>query len=162
MASGSPAIPMGNPGDPLVFLLHGGGQTRHACGAVGRLLGEAGYFAVAFDAQRHGDSDWSPEGDYSQDASARELKCIVARWLVLLGASMGGGTSLVAIVEEQVDASALILVDIVPYTKPAGVARIHAFIQQHPERFGSLEEVGDTISRYRPTQSRGLSNKVRV
>ena len=76
---------------------------------------------------------------------------------MLVGASMGGGTSLVAIGEEQADASALILVDIVPYTEPAGVARIHAFIQEHAEGFGSLEEVTDAIRRYRPTQPRGDS-----
>ena len=161
----------GDPDGPLVILLHGGGQTRHAWGGTGALLGEAGYFAVAYDARGHGDSGWSPDGDYSFDALAQDLACVITavggRQPVLVGASMGGGTSLVATGEHHVDASALILVDIVPYTEPAGVERIRAFMQQRPEGFGSLEEVADAISRYRPTQSRrrsldGLSKNVRI
>jgi pimeloyl-ACP methyl ester carboxylesterase len=160
----------GNPAGPLVILLHGGGQTRHAWGGTGKLLGEAGYCAVAFDARGHGDSDWSPAGDYSQNALVDDLKYIVAalggRRPVLVGASLGGATSLVASGEGHVDANALILVDIVPYTEPAGVARIHAFMRQHAEGFGSLEEVADAISQYRPNQARtrsvdGLSKNVR-
>jgi pimeloyl-ACP methyl ester carboxylesterase len=161
----------GHPDGPLVVLLHGGGQTRHAWGGTGELLGKTGYFALAYDARGHGDSDWSPDGDYSQDALVRDLKCVVAalggRRPVLVGASMGGGTSLVASGEHHIDAHALILVDIVPYTEPAGVARIHTFMQQSPDGFGSLEEVADAISQYRPTQSRprnldGLSKNVRL
>ena len=49
----------GDPGGPLIVLLHGGGQTRHAWGATGEMLGGAGYFAVAIDARGHGDSTWS-------------------------------------------------------------------------------------------------------
>ncbi|MFC6946460.1 alpha/beta fold hydrolase [Paraburkholderia dipogonis] len=162
---------MGPSRRPLVVLLHGGGQTRHAWGATGASLGEAGYFAVAYDARGHGDSDWCSDGDYSQDALVRDLGCVVAalgtRRPVLIGASLGGATSLVAIGERRLDASALILVDIVPYTEPSGVARIRTFMQQSPHGFGSLEEVADAISRYRPAQVRtrnldGLAKNVRL
>ncbi|WP_415120053.1 alpha/beta fold hydrolase [Paraburkholderia sp.] len=161
----------GPPSGPLVVLLHGGGQTRHAWGATGELLGKTGYFAVAYDARGHGDSDWSPDGDYSQDALVRDLKCVVdslgASQPVLVGASLGGGTSLVATGERHLDARALILVDIVPYAEPAGVARIHTFMQQYSNGFGSLAEVADAISQYRPTQPRprnlhGLAKNVRL
>ncbi|VWB17034.1 alpha/beta fold hydrolase [Burkholderia metallica] len=161
----------GHPDAPLVVLLHGGGQTRHAWGGTGALLGGAGYFSVAYDARGHGDSDWSPEGDYSQDAFVSDLRDVVdalgGRRPVLIGASLGGGTSLVAIGERRIDARALILVDIVPYTEPAGVARIRTFMQQNPDGFGSLDEVADAIGRYRPNRSRpgnhaGLSKNVRL
>jgi non-heme chloroperoxidase len=162
----------GDPNGPLVILLHGGGQTRHAWGGSGQLLGESGYFAVAFDARGHGDSGWAPDGNYSQDALVRDLQCVTASLghrhnPVLIGASLGGATSLIAVGEEQLDAAALILVDIVPYSEPTGVARIHQFMGQSPQGFGSLEEVADAISRYRPTQSRprkldGLSKNVRL
>jgi non-heme chloroperoxidase len=161
----------GDADGPLVLLLHGGGQTRHAWGGTGETLGRAGYFAVAFDARGHGDSGWSPDGNYGQDIMVRDLKCVIAalggRRPVLVGASMGGGTGLVAVGEYHVDASALILVDIVPYTEPEGVTRIQAFMTQKPEGFGSLEEVADAISRYRPHRPRprsldGLAKNVRV
>ncbi|WP_174949471.1 alpha/beta fold hydrolase [Burkholderia lata] len=161
----------GHPDAPPVVLLHGGGQTRHAWGATGERLADAGYFALAYDARGHGDSDWSADGDYDQDAFVRDLRQIVAtlggRRPALIGASLGGGTSLVAIGEQQVDARALILVDIVPYTEPTGVARIRTFMAQNADGFGSLDEVADAIGRYRSNRTRpgnpaGLSKNVRL
>lgn len=165
----------GHPDGPLVVLLHGGGQTRHAWGDTGERLGAAGYFAVAFDARGHGDSDWSPDGDYSTDALVRDLDALLAAlgarqpaWQpILIGASLGGSTSLVAVGEGRVDADALILVDIVPHTEAAGTDRIRAFMTQKPEGFASLDEVADAISRYRPHRPRptrldGLAKNLRL
>jgi pimeloyl-ACP methyl ester carboxylesterase len=161
----------GNPDGTPVVLLHGGGQTRHAWGGTGERLGRAGYFAVAYDARGHGDSDWSATGDYSLDALATDLRCVLTaigvRQPALVGASLGGATSLVAIGEQQLDASALILVDIVPYTEPAGVERIRTFMAQNPDGFASLDEVADAISHYRRSQARprnlqGLAKNVRL
>jgi pimeloyl-ACP methyl ester carboxylesterase len=161
----------GDPGGPLIVLLHGGGQTRHAWGATGEMLGGAGYFAVAIDARGHGDSTWCANGDYSVDSMVRDLKGVLAalggQRPVLIGASMGGVTSLTAVGEGHVDASALILVDIVPYSEPAGVARVRSFMEQNPEGFDSLEAVADAISQYRPQRARpsnldGLLKNVRL
>ena len=118
----------GTPSGPLVLLQHGGGQTRHAWKSAGEQLGAAGYHAIAFDARGHGDSDWAPDGHYGQDVMVEDLKCVVAalgdRRPVLVGASMGGGTSLVAVGEDHVDATALVMVDIAPRIEPDGVAKI--------------------------------------
>jgi pimeloyl-ACP methyl ester carboxylesterase len=161
----------GDPDGPLVVLLHGGGQTRHAWGGTGERLGAAGYLAVAFDARGHGDSDWCPDGNYSQDAMVSDLNCVLTalggQHPMLVGASMGGCTSLIAVGEDSVDARALILVDIVPHTEPAGVARIRNFMQQKPEGFASLDEVAEAITQYRPQQTRprsldGLAKNVRL
>lgn len=96
----------GDPSGPLVLLQHGGGQTRHPWKATGELLGSAGYFAVVFDARGHGDSDWAPDGGYGQDVTVEDLERVVAalgkRRPVLVGASMGGGTGLVAVGEDHV------------------------------------------------------------
>src|ERR1700738_4099266 len=84
----------GDPNGPLVVLQHGGGQTRHAWKGAGERLAVAGYYAVAFDARGHGDSDWSPDGRYDQDVMVEDLKSVVAalgnRRPALVGASMGG------------------------------------------------------------------------
>ncbi|MBX9607818.1 MAG: alpha/beta hydrolase [Gammaproteobacteria bacterium] len=142
---------------PLVLLQHGGGQTRHAWKTAGETLGRAGYHAVAFDARGHGDSDWAPDGVYGQDIMVEDLRAVIAalggRRPVLVGASMGGGTSLVAIGEDRVDATALVLVDIAPQIEPEGVAKIGAFMQQKPEGFDSLEEVAQAIGAYQPHRS---------
>lgn len=161
----------GDPRGPLVLLQHGGGQTRHAWKGVGEVLGAAGYHAVAFDARGHGDSDWAPDGRYSQDLMVDDLRCVIAALggcrPTLVGASMGGGTSLVAVGENHVDAMALVLVDIAPQIEAEGVDRIRTFMSQNPEGFESLEEVAEAISRYQPHRQRpkdhsGLAKNVRL
>ena len=161
----------GNPDGPLVLLQHGGGQTRHAWKGAGVTLGAAGYHAVAFDARGHGDSDWAADGVYGQDAMVEDLGCVVAalggRRPVLVGASMGGGTSLVAAGEDHVDATALVIVDIAPRVEIDGVDKIQAFMSLKPEGFASLEEVAAAIAAYqphrvRPTSLAGLAKNVRL
>lgn len=161
----------GNPKGPLVLLQHGGGQTRHAWRNVGEILGAAGYHAVAFDARGHGDSDWAPDGLYGQDVMVRDLQLVNqalgGRRPVLVGASMGGGTSLVAVGEDHIDATALIMVDIAPRIEPDGVAHIKAFMAQKPEGFASLEDVAAAIASYQPQRKRsvnlaGLAKNVRL
>jgi pimeloyl-ACP methyl ester carboxylesterase len=161
----------GDPDDPLVLLQHGGGQTRHAWKGTGEALGAAGYYAVAFDARGHGDSNWAPDGLYGQDVMVQDLQCVIAALgqprPVLVGASMGGGTSLVAVGEGHVDASALILVDIAPRIEMKGADNIQAFISQKPEGFNSLEEVAEAIAAYQPQRVRpksleGLAKNVRL
>lgn len=161
----------GNPEGPLVLLQHGGGQTRHAWKGTGQLLGAQGYYAVAFDARGHGDSAWDPEGCYSQDAMVKDLQCVISalggKRPLLVGASMGGGTSLVAVGEHHVDATALIMVDIAPHIEPGGVEKIQAFMSQKPEGFDSLEEVAQAIASYQPQRTRpknlsGLVKNVRL
>jgi non-heme chloroperoxidase len=144
----------GDPSGPLILLQHGGGQTRHAWKNVGETLGRAGYHAVAFDARGHGDSDWAPDGVYGQDIMVEDLRCVAAalggQRPVLVGASMGGGTSLVAVGEDRVDATALVLVDIAPQIEAEGVQKIQAFMSQKPEGFDTLEEVAAAIGAYQP------------
>lgn len=161
----------GDQNGPLVVLQHGGGQTRHAWKGAGQMLGAVGYHAVAFDARGHGDSEWAPDGAYGQDIMVEDLLSVVRalgdRRPVLVGASMGGGTSLVAIGEDQVDATALVLVDIAPRIDPVGTEKIRAFMDQRPEGFASLDEVADAIASYqphreRPTNLDGLAKNVRL
>lgn len=156
---------------PLVLLQHGGGQTRHAWKRVGIALGEAGYHTVSFDARGHGDSDWAADGAYGQDTMVADLVCLIAqlgnRRPVLVGASMGGGTSLVAVGEDHVDATALVLVDIAPRIEIEGVDKIQAFMSLMPEGFDSLQQVADAIASYQPHRQApgslaGLAKNVRL
>lgn len=161
----------GDPQGPLVVLQHGGGQTRHAWKGAGEVLGNAGYHAVAFDARGHGDSDWAAAEHYGSDYMVEDLCCVVealgGSCPILVGASMGGGTSLVAVGERHLEAAALVLVDMAPRIEPAGSRRIQAFMNQKPEGFDSLEEVANAIATYQPHRPRprkldGLAKNIRL
>lgn len=161
----------GEPGSPLTILLHGGGQTRHAWKGTGEALAAEGMWTYSLDARGHGDSDWSEQADYTQDAMVADLVEVVQDLgdpnPVLVGASMGGGVSLCAVGEGLIDARALVLVDMAPRIEPEGAARIMAFMAQKPEGFDSLEEVADAIASYQPQRKRprvldGLKKNVRL
>ncbi|MCY3793115.1 MAG: alpha/beta fold hydrolase, partial [Gammaproteobacteria bacterium] len=156
--------------DPLVVLLHGGGQTRHAWKGTGEALAKAGLRTCSLDARGHGDSDWSPDGEYEQDAMVGDLVSVVEHLgdprPVLVGASMGGGVALCAAGEGRIDARAVVIVDMAPRVEQAGARRIIDFMRQKPNGFGSLEEVADAIASYQPHRRRprvldGLKKNVR-
>ena len=130
---------------------------------------DAGWTAIALDARGHGDSQWDAGGDYGMSALVDDLVGVVDQLgesPVLVGASMGGMTALVAEGEHAPLARALVLVDIATRAEPAGVARIFEFMRSAPDGFASLEEVADAIAAYNPHRARprsldGLRKNVR-
>jgi pimeloyl-ACP methyl ester carboxylesterase len=145
-----------------MLLLHGGGQTRHSWRRTGPSMAALGFDVLSLDARGHGDSDWAPDGDYTPDALVADLRAVVD-WLgrppVVVGASMGGITGLVAAGEHPATVRALVLVDIVPKVDPEGVRRIRAFMGGAPTGFGSLEEVAEAIRRYQPHRVRPVDTE---
>ena len=160
----------GDPGAPPVLLLHGGGQTRHAWGRTAQALAARGWRALTVDLRGHGDSDWSPDGAYGLDRFALDVRRLVPDMgapPVLVGASLGGLASLIALGEPPpVDAAALVLVDVVPRLEEGGVDRIRAFMTSAPDGFADLEEAADAVASYmhhrpRPSDLSGLRKNLR-
>ncbi|MCU1367257.1 MAG: hydrolase, alpha/beta fold family protein [Ilumatobacteraceae bacterium] len=160
----------GDAHDPLVVLLHGGGQTRHAWASTAAVLASTGWQTLALDARGHGRSDWDEHGDYSLTAFARDVEAVVAQLAcprpVLIGASLGGMTSL--LLEGELSpgfARAVALVDIAPRMEQSGATRIHSFMSK-PDGFASLDEAADAIAAYNPHRPRpadlaGLAKNLR-
>ena len=156
-------------GAPTVILGHGGGQTRHSWDKCEQQLAQAGYYAINYDLRGHGDSDWSPDGDYGIETRAHDLMAVAeqgSKPVALVGASLGGITALVA-ASLGFDVAALVLVDIVPQMSPVGVAKIRGFMMAHGDGFASHEEAADAISAYYPDRPRpkdlsGLSKNLRL
>lgn len=156
-------------GAPSVILGHGGGQTRHSWSKAELQLAEAGYFAINYDLRGHGESDWSHDGRYDIHDRARDLAAVAGvanRPLALVGASLGGITSLVA-ATHGLDIAAIVLVDIVPKMSVEGADRVRGFMSASPDGFASLEEAADAISAYNPSRPRpkdlsGLHKNLRL
>lgn len=159
----------GDPAAPAVVLLHGGGQTRHSWSRVIAPLIAAGLQVVNFDARGHGDSDWSPDGAYSLADRADDLATVTADLrvpFILVGASLGGATSIVAI-DRGLAPVGLVLVDIVPEPDAKGIDRILSFMRGNPDGFASVDEAAAAVAAYnparpRPAASGGLMKNLRA
>ena len=160
----------GDEADPPVLFLHGGGQTRHAWGSAAARLAQAGFFAISIDLRGHGHSDWSPDGVYDMDRFGADVTSIahsLGRPPTLVGASLGGLSSLVAVGEsDELVARGLVLVDVTPRIEVDGRQKIQGFMRAGMRGFDSLDEAADLIAdfiphRPRPTDLSGLRKNLR-
>ena len=153
-----------------VVLLHGGSQTRHAWGDTTRALAHDGWTTIAVDLRGHGESDWSPTGDYNLETFATDVKAICAaleRPPVLVGASLGGLSSMLALCDDAPSrAAALVLVDVAHRYERTGAERIVEFVQARPSGFESPQEAAEQVAAYLPHRPRppdpgGLTKNLR-
>jgi pimeloyl-ACP methyl ester carboxylesterase len=156
---------------PSILMLHGGGQNRFSWKNTGQILADAGYHVVALDSRGHGDSDRSPTADYSVEAlcgDALQVLYQVGKPAVLIGASMGGLTGILAAHEAGPElVEKLVLVDVVPRFEKDGSARIRDFMASGVEGFETLEEAADAVAAYlphrtKPRSAEGLKKNLRL
>jgi pimeloyl-ACP methyl ester carboxylesterase len=105
----------------------------------------------------HGESDWAPEGRYAPADFVGDLEAVceqLGQPPVLVGASLGGITGLLAEGRRPGLVAALVLVDITPNVEPKGIERIMRFMLEKPEGFESLEEAAESVARYRQHRAR--------
>ncbi|HKU99338.1 MAG TPA: alpha/beta hydrolase [Vineibacter sp.] len=162
----------GTPNRPPAILLHGGGQTRHAWKRTAQVLASHGFYALSVDLRGHGDSGWSPNGDYGIDRFAADVQTLAVEQSakpILIGASLGGIASLIAEGDAEPSiAAALVLVDITPRVDAQGVARIRGFMAAHIDSgFSSVHEAADAVAAYlphrpRPRNVEGLKKNLRL
>ncbi|MBN9792573.1 alpha/beta hydrolase [Pseudonocardia sp. TMWB2A] len=149
--------PSGRDRRGAAVLLHGGGQTRHSWRRTARRLAGAGWAVLSLDLRGHGESGWAPDGDYLLDAHVRDLRAAVERLgepPVLVGASLGGMTSLLALGEDPGLARGLVLVDVTPRTERTGTSAVTRFMRAGHDGFASLDAVADAVAAYNPHRPR--------
>ena len=161
-------------GDPTanpILFMHGGGQTRHSWGGAARLLASKGWRTLSIDLRGHGDSGWSPEGQYEAAHFVADINAVLSQLdqtAVLVGASLGGRTATFVVGNGAPDlCRALILVDITPRIEAKGAERILAFMNKNPKGFATVEEAADAVAEYREYRSRpkdvsGLKKNLRL
>jgi pimeloyl-ACP methyl ester carboxylesterase len=156
---------------PAILMLHGGGQNRFSWKNTGQILADDGYRVVALDSRGHGDSDRSPTADYSVDTLCADALAVIYQIgtpVVLIGASMGGLTGILAAHEAGPElVQKLVLVDVVPRFEKDGSARIRDFMASGIDGFDSLEQAADAVAAYLPHRSKprspeGLKKNLRL
>ena len=158
--------------NPLVIMLHGGGQTRHSWKGVAAKIADLGFHVIAHDLRGHGESFWDSDGDYTFDAHRDDLIKIIQKLgkkANLVGASLGGmiSLSLAGHEEESKHCSGLIMVDIGMRPNDQGSDRIVEFMRSGAKGFASVEEAADAVSGYLPHRERpkdisGLKKNLRL
>jgi len=141
-------------GDPIVFL-HGGGQTRAAWRGAQNALAARGVRNLALDQRGHGESSRAP--DYRLSSYADDLAAVLASIggrPILVGASLGGLTSIIVLGERHAQAGGLVLVDITPKFAPSGAEKIRDFMRARADGFVSLNEAADAVAEYLPHRRR--------
>ena len=155
---------------PTILMLHGGGQNRFSWKNTGQILADRGFHVIALDARGHGDSDRAPGARYTIDALAADIAAVLAqigRPVVIIGASMGGLTGIMAAAEAGPQSvTGLVLVDVVPRFEHEGTDRIRDFMTRHVHGFDTLEQAADAIADYlphrrRPSNLEGLKKNLR-
>ena len=123
----------GNPHLPHVVLLHGGSLTAHTWDMAVLQLRDKYHF-VALDQRGHGDTDWTPDSQLSEDNNELMLEDtrqfiehLGYDHLTLVGMSMGGMNTIrySARYPERLDAVGI--VDIAPETMREGQLEMEAF-----------------------------------
>jgi pimeloyl-ACP methyl ester carboxylesterase len=150
-----------NPDRPSVLLLHGGGQNRHSWKNTGQILADQGLHVVALDSRGHGDSDRAPNANYTVDTLCADTVAVIdqiGRPVMLIGASMGGMTGLLAAdAAGPSKVAKLVLVDVVPRYEKSGSARIRDFMFSHVHGFDSLEQAAEAVAEYLPHRTKPRS-----
>ncbi len=154
---------------PILFL-HGSGQTRQSWDRALDEAAKRGYRAVALDLRGHGDSSWSPDGEYTLDRFAADVRQVIEQIggePILVGASLGGLVSMLIAAAPPPVVRGLVLVDITPRIEMKGAKEVMTFMDSAPDGFASLEEAADAVAAYlphrqRPKSTAGLKRNLRL
>lgn len=140
----------GDAGKPTIVMLHGIQQQSHSWDFISLPL-SVDYHILAVDQRGHGDSDWSPDGDYSTDAYVGDVSALVStlglKDFHLIGHSMGGRNSLAWASQSQGMLKSLTIVDTGPETQRRGSDRIQRF-RELPDELDTLEEFAQRVMEY--------------
>jgi flavin reductase (DIM6/NTAB) family NADH-FMN oxidoreductase RutF/pimeloyl-ACP methyl ester carboxylesterase len=119
----------GSPDDPLVLLLHGGGQTRKVWTEAATALVGAGRQVINLDLRGHGESDWPGARRYAMEAFTEDLRLVLGQLPsrpVVVAANLGGWIAADVLSGEGGNlATGLVLADAPPKIAPDAGRALH-------------------------------------
>ena len=140
----------GNGHLPHLVFLHGFAQQAHSWDFAALSVRDL-FHVVSLDLRGHGDSDWSPDGEYRQVDYLTDLDAILEviglKQVVLSGLSLGGRLSFLYASEHPEVVQGLIVVDAAPAMQTPGARRIRQFVEGVDE-WDSFEEMVRHVARY--------------
>jgi pimeloyl-ACP methyl ester carboxylesterase len=143
--------------DPELVLLHGGAQNAHTWDTVAMALDRP---LVAIDLPGHGHSDGPgnrPAGQLNAAGNAVDVAAAIRRLAprarAVVGMSLGGLTTIALTAAAPELVRKVVLVDILPGTRPERSRHITDFVAGPPS-FASLDELLERTARFNPGRSR--------
>ncbi len=150
----------GNVEGPPLLMLHGLSGHAHTFDLVAPRLVDR-YHVLSLDVRGRGESDWSPEGDYTFPAYVSDVVGLCAALpfprITLVGTSMGGLITLMLAATRPDLVERAVLNDIGPEIDPRGLARIQAYIAGAPESFADEAALTSWFRENYPEMLGGLS-----
>jgi pimeloyl-ACP methyl ester carboxylesterase len=142
----------GNATKPPIVFLHGGALNAHTWDLCCLALRDD-FHCLALDQRGHGDTDWSPEADYSIAAQRGDTLGFVDALdldkFVLVGMSLGAINSLAFAVEHCDRLDALVLIDAGPHMRRPGSRRIRDFVNDTAD-MSSLDAIIERALKFNP------------
>lgn len=133
---------LGQPGGTPLLIVHGLQYFSWDWLGVAQALG-AEREVICMDLRGFGDSDWSPQKDYSVPSMAQDIANVLdhAGWkrAVIFGHSMGGRSTTFFAAKHPQGAAGLALLDYTPDNAPAGTKRTIELVGNTPDSFPSVE-----------------------
>ena len=117
------------PNSPDLVLLHGYTGHARSWDLFAKQMSQT-YNVYALDQRGHGETDWSPSGNYAISEMVADLVAFVKGMqfhkINLLGLSMGGIVAIHYAGQQPVELDRLVIVDIAPRIDRVGVSQIQA------------------------------------
>lgn len=133
---------LGNRALTPILIVHGLSYFSWDWLEVGQVLA-AEREVVAMDMRGFGDSDWSPQKDYSVPTMAQDIVNVLDHlgWkrALLAGHSMGGRSTTYVAARHPERVAGLALIDYSPENAPAGSKRVTQTVANTPDKFASIE-----------------------
>ncbi len=137
-------IARGEPGKPVVMMLHGLAQQAHSFDVAAEALAER-FQVFCLDVRGRGESEWGPAEEYGTDFYVADLEAVRAALgisqMALVGTSMGGLISLYYTARFPQHVTRIVLNDVGPEISPEGLQRIMSYVGQAPEGFADKKAV---------------------